>query len=112
MNILIVYAHPEPQSLNGSLKDFAITHLRTAGHNVQFSDLMLCSGKLNWMPVTTLLPQRTFRFILLWILSARLKMAHKAPISSLSREITLGGYGHFPVSAVVVFNACHQKGWG
>ena len=45
MNILIVYAHPEPQSLNGSLKDFAITHLRTAGHNVQVSDLYAMQWK-------------------------------------------------------------------
>ncbi|HHJ2098773.1 TPA: flavodoxin family protein, partial [Pseudomonas aeruginosa] len=24
MNVLIVYAHPEPRSLNGALKDFAV----------------------------------------------------------------------------------------
>ncbi|MCF5420341.1 flavodoxin family protein, partial [Pseudomonas syringae] len=28
MNVLIVYAHPEPRSLNGSLKDFAVDHLQ------------------------------------------------------------------------------------
>ena len=39
MKLLIVYAHPEPRSLNGSLKDFAITHLRAGGHEVQVSDL-------------------------------------------------------------------------
>ncbi len=39
MNVLIVYAHPESQSLNGSLKDFAVSHLQAAGHNVQISDL-------------------------------------------------------------------------
>jgi NAD(P)H dehydrogenase (quinone) len=39
MNILLVYAHPEPQSLNGSLKDFAVRHLEAAGHRVQVSDL-------------------------------------------------------------------------
>ncbi|CAI2467687.1 Glutathione-regulated potassium-efflux system ancillary protein kefF [Serratia ficaria] len=39
MNVLIVYAHPEPQSLNGSLKNFAVAHLQQAGHQVQVSDL-------------------------------------------------------------------------
>lgn len=39
MNVLIVYAHPEPQSLNGSLKDFSVQRLEAAGHAVQVSDL-------------------------------------------------------------------------
>jgi NAD(P)H dehydrogenase (quinone) len=39
MNVLLVYAHPEPQSLNGSLKEFAVRRLVGAGHSVQVSDL-------------------------------------------------------------------------
>ena len=39
MKILIVYAHPEPQSLNGSLKDLAVETLVRQGHEVQVSDL-------------------------------------------------------------------------
>lgn len=39
MNVLLIYAHPEPQSLNGSLKDFAVRRLHAAGHQVQVSDL-------------------------------------------------------------------------
>ncbi|WPB59413.1 NAD(P)H-dependent oxidoreductase [Xylophilus sp. GOD-11R] len=39
MNILIVHAHPEPRSLNGSFKNFALEHLRAAGHQVAVSDL-------------------------------------------------------------------------
>ena len=39
MNILIVYAHPEPQSLNGALKDLAVRHLTAQRHAVQVSDL-------------------------------------------------------------------------
>ncbi|WP_433760183.1 NAD(P)H-dependent oxidoreductase [Nocardia sp. CA-135398] len=39
MRTLIVHAHPEPQSLNGALKDIAVTTLRAAGHEVQVSDL-------------------------------------------------------------------------
>ncbi|MFV3333069.1 NAD(P)H-dependent oxidoreductase [Pseudomonas sp. NY15437] len=44
MNVLIVYAHPEPRSLNGSLKDFAVRRLQAAGHDVQVSDLYA----MNW----------------------------------------------------------------
>ncbi|WP_043930654.1 NAD(P)H-dependent oxidoreductase [Bacillus sp. EB01] len=39
MNILIVFAHPEPKSLNGFLKDFAVETLSAAGHDVIVSDL-------------------------------------------------------------------------
>lgn len=39
MKLLLIYAHPEPRSLNGSLKDFAIAHLEKSGHEVQVSDL-------------------------------------------------------------------------
>lgn len=45
MNILIVYAHPEPRSLNGSLKDFAVVRLQAAGHQVQVSDLYAMGWK-------------------------------------------------------------------
>ena len=45
MNILLVYAHPEPKSLNGSLKDFAIKRLEDAGHTVQVSDLYAMKWK-------------------------------------------------------------------
>ncbi|WP_343733260.1 NAD(P)H-dependent oxidoreductase [Duganella sp.] len=39
MNVLIVYAHPDPNSLNASLKNYAVQHLQTAGHAAQVSDL-------------------------------------------------------------------------
>ena len=39
MKTLIVYAHPEPLSLNHSLKDLAVTTLEAAGHEVQVTDL-------------------------------------------------------------------------
>ncbi|PLZ03119.1 NAD(P)H dehydrogenase [Burkholderia sp. WAC0059] len=39
MKVLLVYAHPEPRSLNGSLRDFAVKRLESAGHAVQVSDL-------------------------------------------------------------------------
>ena len=39
MRYFIVYAHPEPLSLNGALKDAAVQALTVAGHEVQVSDL-------------------------------------------------------------------------
>ncbi|MFM0055061.1 NAD(P)H-dependent oxidoreductase [Paraburkholderia phytofirmans] len=45
MNVLLVYAHPEPRSLNGSLRDFAIRRLEDAGHTVQVSDLYAMKWK-------------------------------------------------------------------
>lgn len=39
MRYFIVYAHPEPRSLNGSLKDAAVAALQSAGHVVEVSDL-------------------------------------------------------------------------
>lgn len=39
MNVLIVYAHPEPNSFNGAMKDLAVETLRGAGHAVVVSDL-------------------------------------------------------------------------
>ena len=45
MNVLIIYAHPEPKSLNGSLKDFAVDHLTKSGHDVKVSDLYAMGWK-------------------------------------------------------------------
>jgi len=45
MNVLLVYAHPEPRSLNGVLRDFAISHLRDTGHVVEVSDLYAMGWK-------------------------------------------------------------------
>jgi len=39
MKVLLVYAHPEPASFNGALRDIAVTTLTEAGHNVAVSDL-------------------------------------------------------------------------
>jgi NAD(P)H dehydrogenase (quinone) len=39
MNVLIVYAHPEPQSMNGAMFRTAITALQAAGHAVRTTDL-------------------------------------------------------------------------
>ncbi|WLQ32019.1 NAD(P)H-dependent oxidoreductase [Streptomyces castrisilvae] len=47
MKTLIVHAHPEPKSLNGSLKDLAVSTLEEAGHEVRVSDLYA----MNWKAV-------------------------------------------------------------
>lgn len=39
MKVFILYAHPEPQSLNGALFRFTQEHLRAQGHDVRVSDL-------------------------------------------------------------------------
>jgi NAD(P)H dehydrogenase (quinone) len=39
VNALIVYAHPEPKSFNGAMKDLAVEALSAAGHEVVVSDL-------------------------------------------------------------------------
>jgi NAD(P)H dehydrogenase (quinone) len=39
MKVLLVFAHPEPRSLNGALLDVAIKELEAQGHEVRVSDL-------------------------------------------------------------------------
>lgn len=39
MKVLLVFAHPEPRSLNGALRDVAIAELEAQGHEVRVSDL-------------------------------------------------------------------------
>lgn len=39
MNILLVFAHPEPRSLNGALRDVALRELASLGHSVRETDL-------------------------------------------------------------------------
>lgn len=48
MKVLLIYAHPEPRSLNGALKNFAIRHLQQAGHEVQVSDLYAMRWKAGY----------------------------------------------------------------
>lgn len=45
MNVLWVFAHPEPRSLNGSLRDGAVRALTAAGHEVRQSDLYAMGWK-------------------------------------------------------------------
>lgn len=45
MNVLIVFAHPDPRSLNGALRDAAIEELRAQHHDVRVSDLYAMDWK-------------------------------------------------------------------
>ncbi|XVQ14240.1 NAD(P)H-dependent oxidoreductase [Spirillospora sp. CA-255316] len=49
MNVLWVYAHPEPRSLNGALRDEGLHTLKALGHEVRESDLY----GMGWNPVVT-----------------------------------------------------------
>jgi NAD(P)H dehydrogenase (quinone) len=39
VRVLVVFAHPEPRSLNGALRDIAIQELKAQGHELRQSDL-------------------------------------------------------------------------
>lgn len=69
MNILIVHAHPEPQSFCTAMKDLAVTTLSGAGHNVQVSDLYA----MGWNPVASAadFPQRSNPDYLVYALEQR-----------------------------------------
>ncbi|WP_067475918.1 NAD(P)H-dependent oxidoreductase [Nocardia amamiensis] len=45
MKVLIVYAHPRPDSLTGALKDVAVQQLRADGHEVRITDLYAMGWK-------------------------------------------------------------------
>ncbi len=45
MKVLLVFAHPEPRSLAGALKDVAVEALAAAGHEVRVSDLYAMGWK-------------------------------------------------------------------
>ncbi|XID74203.1 NAD(P)H-dependent oxidoreductase [Alkanindiges sp. WGS2144] len=49
MNVLIVHAHPEPQSFTTAMKDLAVAELGKAGHQVVVSDLYA----MNFNPVAS-----------------------------------------------------------
>lgn len=39
MHVLLVYAHPEPNSFNGALRDAIVEEVRDRGHSIEVSDL-------------------------------------------------------------------------
>ena len=49
MKVLIVHAHPEPQSFTAALRDQAVATLEGQGHEVKVSDLYA----MQWNPVAS-----------------------------------------------------------
>jgi len=49
MKVLIVHAHPEPQSFTAALRDRAVATLEGLGHAVKVSDLYA----MRWNPVAS-----------------------------------------------------------
>ena len=45
MNVHLVYAHPDPSSFNGVMRDTAVSYLTKAGHHVRQSDLYAMNFK-------------------------------------------------------------------
>jgi len=45
MKVLLVFAHPEPRSLNAALRDAAVAELEAGGHRVQITDLYAACWK-------------------------------------------------------------------
>ncbi|CAH2404580.1 NAD(P)H-dependent oxidoreductase [Mesorhizobium ventifaucium] len=64
MKVLLVFAHPEPRSLNGALRDVAIRELEAQGHEVRVTDLYADGWKAEvdradfpaWPPEARFLP--------------------------------------------------------
>ncbi len=63
MKILLVFAHPEPRSLNGALRDVAIQALEAQGHAVRVSDLYADGWKseIDRADFPTLAPDARFK---------------------------------------------------
>jgi len=58
MNVLIVYAHREPESFNAAMKELAVSVLTEQGHEVKVSDLYAMkfkpvAGRDDFEPVST-----------------------------------------------------------
>ncbi len=111
MKVLLIYAHPEPRSLNGALKNFAIRHLQQAGHEVQVSDLYAMRWKAGYdaddsgAPAGRRVLAADPRF------QTDLCPGHpKCGYRSRAGKAAVGRYGDFPVPAMVVLDARHHEG--
>ena len=64
MRVLIVYAHPEPSSFTGALKDAAVRALTQAGHDVEVCDLYgeQFNPVAGWHDFTTVADPRRFHY--------------------------------------------------
>lgn len=105
MKTLIVYAHPEPKSLNNSLKDLAVSTLETAGHEVRVSDLYA----MNWKAVVDAAdygPEASHPLKVALNSGRAFDSRHAHPRRPRrAGEAAVGRHDHLPVPAVVVHDA-------
>ncbi|RTL47482.1 MAG: flavodoxin family protein [Rhodocyclaceae bacterium] len=85
MNVLIVHAHPEPQSFCAALKDAAVETLASQGHQVQVSDLYA----MNFNPVASAedFRQRENPDYLVYALEQRMGVASNSLAPDIQAEI-------------------------
>ncbi|KMM85216.1 NAD(P)H dehydrogenase (quinone) [Pseudomonas taetrolens] len=85
MNVLIVHAHPEPNSFTAALRDQAVETLKTQGHEVQVSDLYA----MNWNPVASAndFSARENPDYLVYALEQRLGVKKQALAADIQQEL-------------------------
>lgn len=85
MNVLIVHAHPEPQSFTAALRDQAVATLQGQGHQVQVSDLYAMS----WNPVASAadFTQRDNPDYLVYALEQRLGVKSQSLAEDIQEEL-------------------------
>ena len=85
MNVLIVHAHPEPQSFTAALRDQAVATFRDQGHPVQVSDLYA----MGWNPVASAddFAQRENPEYLVYALEQRLGVKSGAIAADIQQEL-------------------------
>lgn len=111
MKVLLIYAHPEPRSLNGALKNFAVRHLQQAGHEVQVSDLYAMRWKAGYdADDSGAPPVGEFWRPTLDSKQAFAQWHPKCGYRSRAGKAAVGRYGDFPVPAMVVLDARHHEG--
>ena len=81
MNVLVVFAHPEPKSLNGTLKDIAVKKLKEIGNKVKVSDLYQMKFKAILDPDDFLELENSDRF------SPVMEQIHAAQTNSFASDI-------------------------
>lgn len=85
MNVLIVHAHPEPNSFTAALRDQAIETLNAQGHQVQVSDLY----EMNWNPVASAndFSARQDADYLVYALEQRLGVKNQSIAADIQQEL-------------------------
>ena len=85
MKVLIVHAHPEPQSFTAALRDQAIATLQAQGHEVQVSDLYA----MHWNPVASAsdFTSRENPDYLVYALEQRLGMKSQSIAADIRQEL-------------------------